>query len=249
MSRRSAARAPKRRDRDTRDSTLRTLLARPDGRALIAASIAQRRQRRAELGVDRAPRRGCMDRGFGGRGPSDPARGIGPCWRHKHFGRGRCAEYSLRGPRRPCGGHGFGVALGGGGGLRGRPRPGTGSGRRQHSLWRRRTGGRGFGRPSSAGAGSGRRREYRRPWGRRRGGEGRQGLLQPLGGRARGERRQTRLERTRARTGRAVPPGAVWRDQYPAESSGVRLFRRPCLTLLCDALHCNAMHDSPWSAG
>jgi hypothetical protein len=56
MSRRSAARAPKRRDRDTRDSTLRTLLARPDGRALIAASIAQRRQRRAELGVDRAPR-------------------------------------------------------------------------------------------------------------------------------------------------------------------------------------------------
>ena len=45
MSRRSAARAPKRRDRDTRDSTLRTLLARPDGRALIAASIAQRRQR------------------------------------------------------------------------------------------------------------------------------------------------------------------------------------------------------------
>ena len=147
MSRRSAARAPKRRDRDTRDSTLRTLLARPDGRALIAASIAQRRQRRAELGVDRAPRRGCMDRGFGGRGPSDPARGIGPCWRHKHFGRGRCAEYSLRGPRRPCGGHGFGVALGGGGGLRGRPRPGTGSGRRQHSLWRRRTSGRGFGRP------------------------------------------------------------------------------------------------------
>jgi hypothetical protein len=56
MSRRSAARAPKRRDRDTRDSTLRTLLARPGGRALIAASIAQRRQRRAELGVDRAPR-------------------------------------------------------------------------------------------------------------------------------------------------------------------------------------------------
>ena len=155
MSRRSAARAPKRRDRDTRDSTLRTLLARPGGRALIAASIAQRRQRRAELGVDRAPRRGCMDRGFGGRGPSDPARGIGPCWRHKHFGRGRCAEYSLRGPRRPCGGHGFGVALGGGGGLRGRPRPGTGSGRRQHSLWRRRTGGRGFRAPPGPDRGAG----------------------------------------------------------------------------------------------
>lgn len=43
MSRRRAARPPKR--RDTRDSTLRTLLSSADGRNLVAAALARRRQR------------------------------------------------------------------------------------------------------------------------------------------------------------------------------------------------------------
>ena len=75
-----------------------------------------------------------------------------------------CAEHPLRGPRRPCGGHGFGVASGGGWPTgAGRLRPGTGSGRPECSLRRHRCRWLGFMEPptSAAGAGSRRRRDGR----------------------------------------------------------------------------------------
>ena len=55
----------------------------------------------------------------------------------------------------------------------------------------------------------------------RGGGEGRKGILQPHCRRARDERRQARLARPGPRAGCPAPPGALGRDQYPAESSGV----------------------------